>query len=202
MRCATAEHVSELLRYHVACGEATSALASSNRTWFSSLFKNGIIAHQRNCMISCTSCYILDFAVEASDDDDTDGSDSDSSSDDRQRSGPRCLWNYLYRSALILAHHPTAPIATEDFVLKSNNCRSGSCAQSMRGDMIEIGVVLGREVEKAVKRVSLSPHPLPVSYVSDIQWCMLISGRFPYPRLFPWGRVLLLPPQIDHRCKH
>ena len=180
MRCMAAEHISELLRYHVACGEAASALASSDRTWFSSLSKNGIITHQRSGRISCRSCHILDFTVQASED---DGSDSDSSSDERQRSGPRCLWNYLYRSALVLAHHPSAAIATEDFVLKSNNCRSGSCAQSMRGDMIEIGVVLGREVKNAVQRVSLSLYPL--SHVGSVQLCMVILDRFPYPRLFP-----------------
>jgi hypothetical protein len=197
MRCAAAEHISELLRYHVACGEAASALASSDRTWFSSLSKNGIIAHQRwqrSGRISCRSCHILDFTVQASED---DGSDSSSSSDE-QKFGPRCLWNYLYRSALVLAHHPTAAIAAEDFVLKSNNCRTGSCAKSMRGDMIEIGVVLGREIENAVKRVSLSLY-YPLSHVSDVQWCMLIPCRFPYPRLSPWDRVPLLPPQIDRK---
>ena len=44
LRCATAEL--ELLKYHVACGEAASAVASSDRTWFSSLTKNGIFTRQ------------------------------------------------------------------------------------------------------------------------------------------------------------
>ncbi|KAH9989870.1 hypothetical protein BJV77DRAFT_963721 [Russula vinacea] len=40
LRYATVEHVMELIRYHVACGEAASALAS-DRTWFSSLTHGG-----------------------------------------------------------------------------------------------------------------------------------------------------------------
>ena len=73
-------------------------------------------------------------------------------------------WKYLCRSALILAHHPSAEaITTEAFVLKTNDCPT--CAQSLREDMQEVGVILRREVKKVVERVSLSPYPL--SYVCD-----------------------------------
>jgi hypothetical protein len=44
LQCATAEHISELFRYHVACGEVASALASSDRAWLSSSFPKGIFA--------------------------------------------------------------------------------------------------------------------------------------------------------------
>ena len=75
-------------------------------------------------------------------------------------------WKYLCRSALILAHHPSAEaITTEAFVLKTNDCPT--CAQSLRGDMQEVGVILRRAVMKAVERVSLSLYPL--SHVYDAQ---------------------------------
>jgi len=41
LRYATAEHISELFKYHVACGQVASALASSDRSWFSSLTQTG-----------------------------------------------------------------------------------------------------------------------------------------------------------------
>jgi hypothetical protein len=172
LRCATAEHISELHMYHVACGEAASALAFSDRRWLSSSFyDNGNITSQHAEAVC--RCSMQDLIPPTSDD---DGSLS-------KRSGPRCLWNYLYRSALILAHHPTAEAITmEDFVLKSIDCPY--CAQSMQTRMLEISVGLGREIKNVVERVSSSLHLL--SHVRDVQWCILLRGRFPYPRLFPW----------------
>ena len=109
--------------------------------------------------------------------------------------GPRCFWSYIYHSALVLAQHPTAEIVTtEAFILETNNCRS--CALSMRADMLEVGAALRREINKVVERVSLLLYLR--SHVCDVHWCMLIPGRFPYPRLFPWDwRVAPLPLQID-----
>lgn len=111
-----------------------------------------------------------------------------------KKSGPRCFWRYLYHSALVLAQHPTAEIVTtEAFILDINDCYS--CPRSMRADMLEVGAALRREINKVVRRVSLI-----LSYICDVQvqWCMLIPGRLPYPRLFPWNRrVASLPLQID-----
>jgi hypothetical protein len=59
LRCATAEQVLELVRYHVACGEAASTLASSDRTWFSSLAQDGVFVPQNACR-SCTMPDIID----------------------------------------------------------------------------------------------------------------------------------------------
>jgi hypothetical protein len=136
LRCATAEHISGLYMYHVACGEAASALASSDRTYLLSLDQDRIFNPPQAGGISCPTCFVGDPQT----------------SGPAIRSGPRWLWNYLYRSALVLAHHPTTDeISTEDFVLKTNDCRS--CPPS-RLDMLEIGVVLRREISNAVKRVS------------------------------------------------
>jgi hypothetical protein len=82
-----------------------------------------------------------------------------------RKSGPRCLWSYLYRSALVLAHHPTAEAVTsEDFVLKANDCRW--CA-SMQGDMmLGVSTVLGKEIKKAIGRVGLSQYMPVLSHVN------------------------------------
>jgi hypothetical protein len=74
---------------------------------------------------------------------------------DKVRTAPRCVWNYLHRSAIVLAHHPSAEeITTEFFVLKANSCKS--CAQYMRGQMMEFSAVLQKEIKKLVEKVSLS----------------------------------------------
>ena len=192
VRCATAEHISGLLRYHIACGKAASALASG-RTWFSSLshWKTGtFVPHGGG--IACQACSMPDFIDQTST---SHGPRSHNYKGPPRRSGPRCVWNYLHRSALVLAHHPNAEAITmETFVLKTNN-DCPSCAQSMREDMLEISVVLGGEIKNAVKQVSLSLYPL--FHDCDVQWYMLICDRFPYPRLFPWNLVAPPPPQID-----
>ena len=198
LRWATAEHISELLRYHVACGEAASAFASSDRTWFSSLSQNKIIEYITSQRNNCGSCYTPDSMSQ----------NSTPSKGGRNkvnggpmtpvtpvRNGPRCLWNYLYRSALVLAHHPTAEAVTKEaFVQNNNTCTNASCVQDMRGHMLEISVVFGREIKKTIQRVSLSLCPLSRAYV---QWCALIRGRFPYPGLWTLStglnRVLPLP---------
>ena len=156
LRCAAAEHILELVRYHVACAEAASALASSDRTWFSSLGQNKIIGYitsQRGSRWSCNPCSTASMPhVSALPEGDDTGSLIRSF-------GPRCLWNYLYRSVLVLAHHPSADaVTTEAFVLKTNDCPS--CAQDMRLQILEISVVLGREIRNAIKQVSLSVYPL------------------------------------------
>ena len=193
LRCATGDHISELLRYHVACGEAASALASSDRSWFSSLVQNGIVLphytiNKRTMLPDATACYhcaMPDFITQTST---SYGHNSSDEGTSEKKSGPRCAWHYLHRSALVLAHHPTAKaIRTEDFVLKGNNC--STCAKSMRGPMLELSVVLAREVTNTVKKVSLSPCtrcPLRMTAIYNGACSYLaLAGRFPYPRLFP-----------------
>ena len=55
LRYITPEDLSELYMYHVACGKAASALASSDRIWVSMLEQNGSFSRV------CQSCSILDF---------------------------------------------------------------------------------------------------------------------------------------------
>jgi hypothetical protein len=203
LRCATAEHIAELFWYHAACGEAAkeaaSALASSDRAWFSSLAPNEIPQRKVPCLCT-TRCFMGQTPTMTSYDyglDDRVYLGDDGRRLPERRFSPRCLWNYLHRSAVVLAHHPTAQeITTEAFVLKDNHC--SMCAQDMRGYMLGLSAVLGREINKAVEQVSLSLYPL--SHVCDVQWRMLIHGRFPYPRLFPWDRVAPTALHIECKC--
>ena len=65
------------------------------------------------------------------------------------------VWSHLYRSALVLVRHPTPEAITEQvFVLKANYCRL--CVQYMEGHLLDLSVVLGGEIKKAIERVSLS----------------------------------------------
>ena len=152
MRYATAEHISELFKYHCACGQAASAVASSDRSWFSSLAGSGILKPQRHggSNRDCPSCLVPDFV------DQTSLSEYDEELSGR-RSGPLCVWNYFHRSALVLAHHPTPEaVTTEAFVLKANNCTN--CASFVRPYIIELSVVFGREIKNAIVRVGLSSY--------------------------------------------
>ena len=190
LRCATAEHISDLMRYHAACGEAASAVAASDRTWFSALDVNGFFAAQRrhDSGTTCQSCSMPDVTDPSSTY--VEGQPSRRLDDSLTpakpagwtgRAAPRCMWNYLHRSALVLAHHPSVEaITTEAFVLKFNLC--DSCAQSMRGHLLQISVFLAWEVRRAVEQVGLSLYPL--SHACNVQWCMGIRDRFPYPRVF------------------
>ena len=216
LRYATVEHVMELIRYHVACGEAASALAS-DRTWFSSLTHGGTFipyspsnksyfggggpggagagAAGGGSGISCPSCTMSDFTDQTANSHIGPGHDQS-----KRRIGPRCVWNYLHRSALVLARHPTAEaITTEAFVLKTNNC--SSCARYMRGHMLELSAVLGGEIKNVVKQVSLSLYPL--SHITMFNGaCSYVAG--PYPRLFPRDRAVSIPLllQINRECKN
>ncbi len=158
LRYATAEHISELYRYHVACGEAASAFVSSDRTWISSSLSKGFLAPKGagGGTVACPSCPAPDLINQASTSHEGPkfvNDDGEVSS--KRRTGPLCVWSYLYRSALVLAHHPTPEAITRrDFVLKANDCRS--CAQYMEGHLLELSVVFKGEIKKAIDKVSLS----------------------------------------------
>ncbi|KAI0255775.1 hypothetical protein BJV78DRAFT_572608 [Lactifluus subvellereus] len=154
----TAELYEALIQYHTACGAAASDVASE-RGWFS---RNKAIstAHQ-GTDLSCSSCSTLDFIGGLLDQTPPLSSVQRNSSSRRSvsssigpRYGPRCLWNYLLRSAFMLAHHPTAEAVTaEDFVLKSLNCLN--CPSGTRKGLLEFSQIFGTEIKKAVEQVPL-----------------------------------------------
>ena len=142
LRYATAEHMLELLQYHVACGQAASALASSDRSWFFSLPQKGISLQYSGC--GAVACRTPDFVGQT-------GHPGRRTTNTESVLRPLCVWNYFHRSALVLAQHPTPEaITTEEFVLKTNDCPT--CAPHVRAYMLEISVILGREIKKAIKQ--------------------------------------------------
>jgi hypothetical protein len=164
----TAELYEQLIQYHTACGAAASAVASE-REWFS---RNNAISTGHNGNLKCQSCPTLDFigglldqtplppssvqrtggVIESSG---SFGGHSVSSSMG-PRYGPRCLWNYLLRSAFILAHHPAAEaITAKDFVLKSLKCPT--CPSGIQRDLLEFSQIFGTEIKKALEKVSVLP---------------------------------------------
>lgn len=187
VRCATAELHAELLGYHVACGEAASAV-TSERGWFSSLGPSlnlnskSPTGERKGGSYGCSSCITQDFisvmpnqtpisSTAGPQDTQVDNwsfSDEGLGSRSQKRQGPLCLWNYLYRSALVLAHHPAAEaINAEDFVLKAYNCTR--CHFDTRRQMLELSGVFGREIKKAVERVSIPLYPLSPSHGCDVR---------------------------------
>jgi hypothetical protein len=154
---ATAEPYAELLRYHVACGEAASAVASK-REWFSSLQNRKLVSvGYSHC---CASCITQDFIGVRNETSTSNNTPFPASfwahqQPAEKRYGPLCLWNYLHRSALVLAHHPTPKaVAAENFVLRAHDCPS--CPSDMRQQMLEFSGDFQREIKKAVERVSVS----------------------------------------------
>jgi hypothetical protein len=178
LQCATAEHISDLFRYHVACGEVASALASFDRIWLSPLLSKGIfgIKGASGSTVDCPSCTAPDLINQAPEPTKRiPGIYYDGCESPKRRTGPLCLWSYLYCSALVLAHHPTPEAITErEFVLKNNDCRS--CAKYMEGHLLYLSVVLGGEIKKAIERVSLSLYPLLCWVGTFNSACSYVAG--------------------------
>ncbi|KAI0281313.1 hypothetical protein BC826DRAFT_387224 [Russula brevipes] len=133
----------ELLRYHAACGEAASAVAA-DRTWFPAS-NNGWLVIAR-----CVSCKIQDSICS------TPGKTQRGSST-RTRYGPKGLWNYLHRSAVVLAHHPTAgAVTTPDFILRGFDCPD--CPSNTSQEMHGFSQSFEKKITKVIRQV-----PLPSS---------------------------------------
>jgi len=157
----------ELLRYHAACGQAASAVASQ-RPWFPIWIQSTAFITHDDTDNFCTGCKTRDFicvtpdqsrttsqSTTTSPTNDTIGRRLSKKVPPGTRFGPRCLWNYLHRSAVVLAHHPTVDaVIVEDFVLKDFDC--GECPPSTRRDMLGFSRIFGAEVKKAVERVGAS----------------------------------------------
>jgi hypothetical protein len=192
MRYATAEHISELFKYHVACGQVASALASSDRSWFSSLADMGILtplSPQGNG--SCRGCLVPDFVNQTSISE--SGFHNRNSEDynkelSERKSGPLCVWNYFHRSALVLAHHPTPEAITKEaFVLQANDCTT--CSRVLRVYMIELSFVFGREIKNAIVRVSL----VVLSYCCPCSYNMLACWQVRLPKAVSVGPEISSP---------
>ncbi|KAI0276877.1 hypothetical protein BC826DRAFT_976719 [Russula brevipes] len=150
LQCANAEL--GLLKYHVACGEAASAVASQ-RAWFPSTLATS------GCSSCVTRDFISDAPVQSPNDMPKNGFPrryliSPKNLPNEMRRASRFLWNYLQRSAVVLAHHPTAgAVFTEDFVLSEFDC--SECPSSTLLDLLSFSRVFEEEVKKAIEQVPL-----------------------------------------------
>jgi hypothetical protein len=149
----------DLLQYHVQCGKAASAVTSS-RTWFSSSSLG-----QNNTFFTgdgCTACVMKDFKAPAAKPYRCAQALRPSEqllTPIRQLYGPRCLWNYLHRSAIVLAHCPTPnAITVETFVFEQFDCTF--CSSYTRHDLLAFSKIFGTEVQRAIAEVGGSLAPL------------------------------------------
>jgi len=147
LQYATVQHMSELFGYYAACAEAACAIASK-RKWLYPCVRDGYYYSTRvGAQQTCQSCNTPDFINRVS------GSQG-------KKYGPRWLWSYLHRSALMLARHPTAgAVTSEEFVLKANDCPS--CPQYTRQYMLHVSEIFGKEIKEAVQHVPLPKAVIP-----------------------------------------
>ena len=135
LQYSTTEQYQALIHYHISCGRVASAV-SMRRNWIT----GSILTVTAPNMPShgCSLCITADFVQP----------------DPRgiTRYGPRYLWNYLHRSALVLAHHPNADAVTEEaFVLRDIKCRS--CITHKRLEMLECSQAFAAEIRRVIKQV-------------------------------------------------
>ena len=131
----TREQYEALIYYHISCGRVASAV-SMRRNWIT----GSILTVTAPSMPShgCSLCITADFVQP----------------DPRSitRYGPRYLWNYLHRSALVLAHHPNADAVTKEaFVLRDMKCRS--CITHKRLEMLECSQAFAAEIRRVIEQV-------------------------------------------------
>jgi BTB/POZ domain len=133
LHCITGEEYQALIEYHSSCGAAASAV-TLGRNWFPT---------QRS-YAPCPACIKEDTLH--------DPTLLRLPNVSPPKSAPRCLWSYLHRSALLLAHHPSVEAITKPtFVFQNMNCRH--CSHDRRADLLDFSQLMAAEVQKAIEKV-------------------------------------------------
>jgi hypothetical protein len=151
----TREQYEALIYYHVSCGRVASAV-SIRRNWIP---KEGILTTTSNNghQFGCKECIMPDFVQL-----DRGG----------PRYGPLYFWNYLHRSALVLAHHPNADAVTaEAFVLKDMKC--SDCKIKKRLEMLAYSHAFAAEIRRVIKQVPLPTTLEGEGNINDIVLALL-----------------------------
>ncbi|KAH9975840.1 hypothetical protein BGW80DRAFT_1457395 [Lactifluus volemus] len=164
LESSTAENpYTELIKYHAACGDAASAVAS-DRKWFPPWEQWGRLIWTSNfdgsSNIRCKTCAAPDFINEPpiqifwpqTYDRDTERSDDPQK---RTRFAPWRLWDYLRRSSSVLAHHPNSKVVTEEEFVMQSQFDCPSCPRGTREDILEFSRIFATEIEKAIEQVPL-----------------------------------------------
>ena len=134
LQYSTTKQYEALIRYHISCGRVASAV-STRRNWIPD---NLTTTSHNGIDFGCSACVMPD---------------STQSHPCRvTRYGPQYLWNYLHRSALVLAHHPNADAVTgEAFVLRDMKC--GDCKTKKRLEMLECSHAFAAEIRRVINQV-------------------------------------------------
>jgi hypothetical protein len=137
----TTEQYQALIHYHTSCGMVASAV-SMKRKWIPAEGKLTTTSARGNDF-GCSVCIMPDVVQDRP---------PPSPFTKPTRYGPRYLWNYLQRSALVLAHHPNADAVTvEAFVLKDMDCPY--CSTNKRREMLDCSRAFAAEIRREIEQV-------------------------------------------------
>ena len=135
----TTEQYQVLVNYHILCGKVASAV-TMRRKWIPAEGKL-ILTSARKNDFGCSACLMPDIVQ-----------DQHSSFAKITRYGPRYLWSYLHRCALVLAHHPNVDAVTaEAFVLRDMDC--SYCSHNKRREMLECSRAFAAEIRRVIEQV-------------------------------------------------
>ena len=141
LQYSTTEQYQALIHYHILCGKVASAV-TMRRQWIPAEGKL-ILASSRKNDFGCTVCVMPDIVQDQH---------SPTPFTKVTRYGPRYLWSYLHRSALVLAHHPNADAVTADaFVLRDVDCPY--CSHNKRREMLECSRAFAAEIRRVIEEV-------------------------------------------------
>ncbi len=141
LQYSTTEQYQALVHYHTLCGKVASAI-TMRRKWIPAEGKL-ISTSPRKNDFGCSICIMPDIVQDQL---------SPSPFNKVTRYGPRYLWSYLHRSALVLAHHPNPDAVTaETFVLRDMDCLY--CLTSKRREMLECSRAFAAEIRRVIEQV-------------------------------------------------
>ena len=163
----TRDQYEALIYYHISCGRVASAV-SMRRKWIP---EEGRLTMTSPSGIDCSVCIMPDFVQP----------------DPRKvtRYGPRYLWSYLHRSALVLAHHPNADAVTEEaFVLRDMKCYA--CLTNKRLEMLECSHAFAAEIRRVIKQVGSQLSQFLLTLLNNAQFA---TWQVPLPTLEGGGKT-------------
>jgi hypothetical protein len=141
LHCITVEEYQALIQYHNLCSVTASAV-TLRRNWFPSDNELVLIGSVVRAP-PCSKCFIEDML-----------NTNNAWHFQRQIRAPRYLCSYLHRSALLLAHSPSAEaIMAHSFVLKDMNCDACSKSKTCREGMLDFSRLFATEVNTAIEKV-------------------------------------------------
>jgi hypothetical protein len=167
----TGEKYEALIQYHISCSRVASAV-SMRRKWIPESSKLTTTSHDGKGF-GCSSCIMPDFIQPIL---------------GRARYGPRYLWNYLHRSALVLAHHPNADAVTaEAFVLKDMKC--SYCKTNKRLEMLECSHAFAAEIRRVIDQVGSQLGKILLTPLNNAQFATWQVPLLPLPTVEGEGNI-------------